>query len=74
MIEGLIDGVKGLVEPIVGKKTAPAALPLLLTLFVFILINNWSGLLPGVGTIGMVSHGADGSHILSRSFVRSLPT
>ena len=62
MIEGLIDGVKGLVEPIVGKKTAPAALPLLLTLFVFILINNWSGLLPGVGTIGLERHAPDGSH------------
>lgn len=62
MIESLIDGVKGLVEPIVGKKTAPAALPLLLTLFVFILINNWSGLLPGVGTVGLVSHGPDGAH------------
>jgi len=62
MVESLIDGVRELVEPIVGKRTAPAALPLLLTLFVFILINNWSGLLPGVGTIGMESHGEDGSH------------
>lgn len=62
MVESLIDGVRELVEPIVGKRTAPAALPLLLTLFVFILINNWSGLLPGVGTIGMESHGEDGAH------------
>jgi len=62
MIEGLLEGVKGLVEPIVGKKVAPAALPLLLCLFTFIVINNWSGLLPGVGTIGWSSHGADGSH------------
>jgi F-type H+-transporting ATPase subunit a len=62
MIEGLMDGVRGLVEPIVGKRTAPAALPLLLTLFVFILINNWSGLLPGVGTVGLDRVGADGTH------------
>lgn len=62
MIERLIEGVRGLIEPIVGKRTAPAALPLLLTLFVFILINNWSGLLPGVGTIGYESHGPDGTH------------
>lgn len=62
VIEGLIDGVKGLVEPIVGKKVAPAALPLLLCLFTFIVINNWSGLLPGVGTIGWASHGAGGEH------------
>ncbi len=62
MVEGLIEGVRGLVEPIVGKRTAPAALPLLLTLFVFILINNWSGLLPGVGTIGVEHTATDGSH------------
>jgi F-type H+-transporting ATPase subunit a len=69
MIEGLIEGVKGLIEPIVGKKTAPAALPLLLTLFVFILINNWSGLLPGVGTIGMVRHTEAGGHFFD-PFIR----
>ncbi len=69
MVEGLIDGVKDLIEPIVGKRTAPAALPLLLTLFVFILINNWSGLLPGVGTIGMERHAPDGSHFFD-PFIR----
>lgn len=69
LIEGLIDGVRGLVEPIVGKRTAPAALPLLLTLFVFILINNWSGLLPGVGTIGLERHAPDGTHIFE-PFIR----
>ncbi len=62
LIEGLLEGVKGLVEPIVGKKVAPAALPLLLCLFTFIVINNWSGLLPGVGTIGWQSHTPDGAH------------
>ncbi len=62
MIEGLLEGVKGLVEPIVGKKVAPAALPLLLCLFTFIVINNWSGLLPGVGTVGWSSHAPDGTH------------
>lgn len=69
MIEGLMDGVRDLVEPIVGKRTAPAAMPLLLTLFVFILINNWSGLLPGVGTIGLERHAADGTHFFE-PFIR----
>ena len=61
LVEGLLDGVRNLVEPIVGKKVATAALPLLLCLFTFIVINNWSGLLPGVGTIGWSSHAADGT-------------
>jgi F-type H+-transporting ATPase subunit a len=40
------------VEKIVGPKMAPKAFPLLGTLFIFILVANWFGLLPGVGTIG----------------------
>ncbi|MCE9520051.1 MAG: F0F1 ATP synthase subunit A [Verrucomicrobia bacterium] len=40
------------IEGIVGPKVAPRAFPLLTTLFIFILISNWFGLLPGVGTIG----------------------
>ncbi len=62
LVEGLIEGVRDLIGPIVGKKVAKAALPLLLCLFTFILINNWSGLLPGVGTIGWSSHDAAGEH------------
>jgi len=69
MVESLIEGVKDLIEPIVGKRTAPAALPLLLTLFVFILINNWSGLLPGVGTIGMERLAPDGTRFFD-PFIR----
>jgi F-type H+-transporting ATPase subunit a len=62
LVEGALDGIRNLVEPIVGKKAAPLALPLLFCLFIFIVINNWSGLLPGVGTVGWVGHGADGEH------------
>ncbi len=40
------------IEGIVGKKVAPKAFPLLATLFVFILVSNYFGLLPGVGTVG----------------------
>jgi F-type H+-transporting ATPase subunit a len=40
------------VEAIVGPKVAPRAFPLLATLFIFILISNWFGLVPGVGTVG----------------------
>ncbi len=58
LMEALLTGLRDLFEPIVGKKAFPAAFPLLATLFLFILVNNWSGLIPGVGTIGW--HGADG--------------
>lgn len=52
VIENLIDGLRGLLEPIVGKKAFPLAFPLLIGLFLYIMVHNWSGLLPGVGTFG----------------------
>lgn len=52
MVEGMIEGLWGVIEPIVGKPLIRAVFPLLLCLFVFILIHNWSGLLPGAGSIG----------------------
>ncbi|MDQ8194852.1 F0F1 ATP synthase subunit A [Coraliomargarita sp. SDUM461004] len=57
VIESLIDGLRGLLEPIVGKKAFPMTFPLLIGLFLFILIHNWSGLIPGVGVFGHVEHG-----------------
>ena len=51
VVESVVGGLRGIVEPIVGKKVFFPAFWLLSGLFVFILINNWSGLLPGVGTL-----------------------
>ncbi|MEM0968902.1 MAG: F0F1 ATP synthase subunit A, partial [Verrucomicrobiota bacterium] len=50
--EAVVEFLYGQVEGIVGKHVAPQAFPLLATLFLFILISNWFGLFPGVGTIG----------------------
>lgn len=52
VMEGLIEILRDLFEPIVGKKAMPAAFPLLICFFVFILLHNWSGLFPFVGTVG----------------------
>jgi F-type H+-transporting ATPase subunit a len=52
VVENLIEGLRGLLEPIVGKKAFPMTFPLLMGLFLFILIHNWSGLFPGVGVFG----------------------
>jgi F-type H+-transporting ATPase subunit a len=52
VFESLIISLRGTLEPIVGKKAMPGAFPVLLCLFIFILIHNWSGLLPFVGTVG----------------------
>jgi F-type H+-transporting ATPase subunit a len=50
--EALVEFLYGRVESIVGAKQAKMAFPLLCTLFIYILVSNWFGLLPGVGTIG----------------------
>lgn len=62
VVEALIEGLRDLFEPIVGKKAFPAAFPVLVTLFIFILFHNWMGLLPGVGTIGTERVYPDGHH------------
>ena len=52
ILESVIGGIRGIIEPIVGKKVFFPSFWLLSGLFFFILIQNWSGLLPGVGTVG----------------------
>jgi F-type H+-transporting ATPase subunit a len=51
VVENLVQGVLDLTAPIVGSQVARKTFPLLVGLFTYILIQNWSGLLPGVGTV-----------------------
>ncbi len=69
VFESMLEGLRELFEPIIGKKAFPAAFPLLVTLFIFILIHNWMGLLPGVGTIGY-GHDVDGHFHLTQPWIR----
>lgn len=69
VFESLLEALRDLFEPIVGKKAFPAAFPLLVTLFIFILVHNWMGLLPGVGTVGW-GHDVDGHFHLTNAWVR----
>ena len=56
-VEMVIEFLYGQVTNIVGPKIAPHAFPLIATIFIFVTIANWFGLLPGVGTIGLMEHG-----------------
>lgn len=51
VVEGMAQGLRDALEPIVGKQMIGKTFPLLCGFFVFILLMNWSGLLPGVGAI-----------------------
>lgn len=54
VFETIIDVLGSVLEPMMGKRAYKAAAPYLLTLFTFILSMNLSGMLPGVGSVGMV--------------------
>ena len=69
IVESVIGGIRGIIEPIVGKKVFFPSFWLLSGLFFFILIHNWSGLLPGVGTIGQ-GHLVDDHFSISKPLIR----
>lgn len=73
VIESLIEALRDLFEPIVGKKAFPMAFPLLITFFIFILFHNWMGLIPGVGTVGW-GHQAEGSFVIDTPLIRPFNT
>lgn len=51
-LEMVIEGLYGLISSITGSEKARTFFPLIASFFLFIVLSNWSGLLPGVGTIG----------------------
>src|SRR5258708_3819106 len=69
IVESVIEALRDLLEPIVGKTAFPMAFPLLVCFFIFILVHNWMGLIPGVGTIGW-GHEVDGHFELTRPLIR----
>jgi F-type H+-transporting ATPase subunit a len=52
-LDALYEGVFSFVETTVGKENAGLFFPLIGSFFFFILFANWSGLLPGMGSIGV---------------------
>lgn len=55
--ETILDGAFSLADSVTGaREKSLKFFPLVFPLFIFILINNWLGLIPGVGSIGFVEH------------------
>lgn len=56
LMEALIEGLFGLFDSVTGSREKTLNFfPLIFTFFIFILLNNWLGLLPGVGSVGQVA-------------------
>lgn len=54
LVEVFMEFFLDLAERIAGRERARRFFPLVMTIFVFILISNWMGILPGFGTIGRI--------------------
>lgn len=59
-VEVVLNGLMGVFSGVLGDR-ARRFYPLLGTLFIFIIMSNWIGLLPGVGSIGVKQESAHGS-------------
>jgi F-type H+-transporting ATPase subunit a len=54
VLEMVVESIHKLTHNVIdNKKVAKIIFPLIATFFIFIIINNWAGLLPGFGSIGI---------------------
>ncbi|MBM3134431.1 MAG: F0F1 ATP synthase subunit A [Chloroflexi bacterium] len=54
MMEAILEAILNLVESVAGRERGRKFFPLVATIFLFVLVSNWMGLLPGYGTIGRI--------------------
>ena len=54
LVEVIIEFFLNLAVSVAGPEKARRFLPLVVTIFLFIVVSNWMGILPGFGTIGRI--------------------
>jgi F-type H+-transporting ATPase subunit a len=77
-VESVMEFLIGLIEAAAGRSFGRKIMPLIFALFFFIIIGNWSGMLPGIGSIGYYTtheaeegeHTTEGDETHSESAVR----
>lgn len=70
IFEVIMDGALSLVDQVTNDhKISKKIFPLVFSLFAFILINNWLGLLPILGSVGLIAK--EGAHSVFIPFLRS---
>jgi F-type H+-transporting ATPase subunit a len=76
VVELIVEFLLGLVEGTAGKRLGRRIFPLVGALFIFIIFSNWTGLLPGVGTIGYYTEEEEGeeANIVAPLEVAQLPS
>ena len=68
--EWLVEGLYKFLENIIGADLVRKTFWFFATIFIFILFCNWSGLIPGVGTVGWGVKDASGHFHLTHPFFR----
>lgn len=67
--EVIIEGAMGLADSVTGSREGTKKIfPIVFAIFIFILINNWLGLVPGIGSIGFIE--SDHGHSVFIPFFR----
>lgn len=62
-VEWLVEGMYDFFGEILGSELVKKTFWFFCTIFIFILVTNWFGLLPGVGTVGFGTTDAEGFHM-----------
>ena len=62
LLEAIIEFFLNLAESVAGPERARRFIPLVVTIFIFIVTANWLGILPGFGTIGRVESAREVIH------------
>src|SRR6476646_189989 len=68
--EWLVEGLYTFLENIIGRDLVQKGFWFYATIFIFILIVNWFGLIPGIGTVGWGHYGPSGNFVVDRPLLR----
>jgi len=60
--EIILEGAMNMADSVTGdRRKTQKIFPIVFGIFIFILLNNWLGLLPGIGSVGFIERGAQES-------------
>jgi F-type H+-transporting ATPase subunit a len=54
LVEVIIESAITVMEGVAGPEKTRRFFPLVMTVFIFVMISNWMGILPGYGSIGLI--------------------
>lgn len=63
VLEIIVEGWLSIMDGVTGDRAlSKRFFGIIVTIFLFVLVSNWAGLIPGVGSIGVTSAHAEGEH------------